>query len=78
VPGAVPTLFAMGSEIIPAELTATGFGIYAGIANLVGAAAPFVMGTLIGRSGNFEAGLLVIVLSCIVLSASMLPMLRRY
>jgi sugar phosphate permease len=74
----VPTLFAMGSEIIPAELTATGFGIYAGIANLVGAAAPFVMGTLIGRSGNFEAGLLVIVLSCIVLSASMLPMLRRY
>jgi cyanate permease len=55
-----------------------GFGIYAGIANLVGAAAPLLIGILIGQSGNYTAGLLVIVVSCVGLSFAMVPLLRRY
>jgi sugar phosphate permease len=74
----VPTLFAMGTEIIPGKVTSMGFGIYAGIANLVGAAAPLLIGILIGQSGNYTAGLLVIVVSCVVLSFAMVPLLRRY
>ena len=74
----VPTLFAMGTEIIPGRVTSMGFGIYAGIANVVGAAAPLAMGILIGQSGNYTAGLLVIVVSCVVLSFAMVPLLRRY
>jgi sugar phosphate permease len=74
----VPTLFAMGTEIIPGKVTSMGFGIYAGIANLAGAAAPLLIGILIGQSGNYTAGLLVIVMSCVVLSFAMVPLLRRY
>lgn len=74
----VPTLFAMGTEIIPGKVTALGFGVYAGIANLVGAAAPLLMGILIGQSGNYTQGLMVIVVSCVVLSFAMLPLLRRH
>ena len=55
-----------------------GFGVYAGLANLVGAAAPWLMGLLIGASGDFNAGLSVIVVSCVVLSLAMVPLLRRY
>ena len=74
----VPTLFAMGTEIIPGSVTATGFGVYAGLASLVGALAPLVIGLLIGQSGNYALGLSVIVVSCVVLSLAMLPLLRRY
>ena len=74
----VPTLFALGFQIIPAKVTAAGFGVYAGLANLVGATAPFVMGWIIGRAGNYNHGLAVLVLSCIVLAFPMVPLLRKY
>jgi sugar phosphate permease len=74
----VPTLFAMGTEIIPQRITAMGFGIYAGIANIVASAAPAVMGFYIGKQGDYAAGLLVIVISCVVLSLTMIPLLKRH
>jgi sugar phosphate permease len=74
----VPTLFAMGTEVIPPKVTAMGFGIYAGLANIVGAISPVLIGYVIGRSGDYASGLLVITLSCLVLSLSMFPLLRRH
>jgi sugar phosphate permease len=74
----VPTLFAMGTEIIPGKITAMGFGIYAGIANIIGAAAPTMMGIMIGKSGDYAAGLLVIVIACVALSITMVPLLKRH
>ena len=74
----VPTLFATGMQIIPAKVTAAGFGIYAGVANLVASTAPFIMGLLIGPAGNFAAGLQFLVLSCVLCSLSMIPLMRRY
>jgi sugar phosphate permease len=74
----VPTLFALGFQIIPAKVTAAGFGVYAGLANLVGATAPWVMGLIIGQAGNYNHGLAVLVLSCIILAFPMVPLLRKY
>ncbi len=74
----VPTLFAMGMQIIPAKITAAGFGIYAGISNLVASTAPFIMGVLIGSAGNFAAGLQFLVFSCILCSLAMIPLMRKF
>ncbi|WP_158808031.1 MFS transporter [Beijerinckia sp. L45] len=74
----VPTLFAMGTEIVPKEVTAMGFGLYAGAANIVGAAAPLVIGIVIGSAGNYAGGLMVIVIACVALSLTMIPLLRRH
>jgi cyanate permease len=71
-------VFALGLQIIPAKVTAAGVGMYNGIANLVGATAPFLMGLIIGRSGNYNGGLAFLVISCIILSLPMIPLLRRY
>lgn len=74
----VPTLFAMGMQIIPAKITAAGFGIYAGISNLIASLAPWIMGILIGSAGNYAAGLQFLVLSCILCSLVMIPLTRKY
>jgi len=74
----VPTLFAMGMQIIPAKITAAGFGIYAGISNLVASTAPFIMGVLIGNAGNFIAGLQFLVFSCMLCSLVMIPLMRKF
>jgi len=74
----VPTLFAMGMQIIPAKITAAGFGIYAGISNLVASTAPWIMGVLIGSAGNYAAGLQFLVLSCIFCSLVMIPLTRKF
>ena len=76
--GTTPTLFALGCQIIPARVTATGFGVYAGIANAVGSAAPLVIGLLVGRTGDFTAGLFFLVLCCFASSLAMLPLVRKY
>ena len=76
--GTTPTLFAIGMQIIPPRVTAAGFGLYAGFANLVGSSAPFIMGALVSRTGDFQAGLIFLVLSCVVTSFAMIPLMRRY
>ena len=76
--GGTPTLFAVGMQMIPRRITALGLGIYSGIANLVGSLAPFIMGVLISRSGDYAAGLYFLVFCCTGLSLFMLPLVRRY
>ena len=76
--GTTPTLFSLGMQIIPRRITGMGLGIYAGIANFVGSLAPFIMGLLIGRQGDYNAGLYFLVFSCIGLSFFMLPLARKY
>ena len=76
--GTTPSLFALSSQIIPAKITALGFGLFAGFANLVGSSAPFIIGALIERTGDFQAGLNFLVLSCIVTSFAMVPLMRRH
>ena len=76
--GATPSLFALGCQIIPARITAAGFGIYAGFANLVGSSAPFIMGVLVSRSGDFQSGLIFLVLACALTSLAMIPLMRKY
>jgi len=76
--GATPTLFALSMQIIPREISATGFGILAGLANIVGSSAPFIMGLLISATGDFTAGLEFLVLSCMVCSLAMLPLVRTH
>jgi sugar phosphate permease len=76
--GATPSLFALGCQIIPARITGAGFGLYAGTANLVGSSAPFIIGVLVTRTGDFQAGLIFLVLCCLVTSLAMLPLMRKY
>jgi MFS family permease len=74
----VPTLFALGMQMIPRNITALGLGIYSGIANFVGSLAPFIMGLLIGQHGDYNAGLYFLVFCCTGLSLFVLPLVRRY
>jgi MFS family permease len=76
--GATPTIFALSMQIIPREIAATGFGILAGLANIAGSAAPFIIGVLISATGNFTAGLEFLVWSCILCSLAMLPLVRTH
>ncbi len=76
--GCTPALFALGMQIIPRGITSMGFGLYGGFGNLVGSAAPFIMGMLIGSAGNYNAGLYFLVLCCIALSFAMLPLVRTH
>ena len=76
--GTTPTLFSLGMQIIPRRITGMGLGIYAGSANFVGSLAPFIMGLLIGRNGDYNAGLYFLVFCCIGLSFFMLPLVRKY
>jgi sugar phosphate permease len=65
---------AIGLNILPSGAVASGVGLYNGIGNLVGAFSPFLMGILIGKTENFEAGFLVIVGSAILGSCALLPL----
>jgi sugar phosphate permease len=76
--GTTPTLFALGCQIIPAKVTAAGFGIYAGLANAVGSAAPFIIGLLVSRTGDFTAGLMFLLACCAISSLAMIPLMRKY
>jgi sugar phosphate permease len=76
--GTTPTLFALGMEIIPTKVTAAGFGVYAGIANTVSSFAPFIIGALVARTGDFTAGLVFLVISCVIGSAFMAPLTRNH
>lgn len=76
--GTTPTLFALGCQIIPAKVTAAGFGIYAGFANAVGSIAPFIIGLLVARTGDFTSGLMFLLACCFVSSLAMIPLMRKY
>jgi sugar phosphate permease len=75
---ALPPLFALAAQIIPPSVTSSGVGVYNGVGNLVGAASPLLMGWIIGAVGNFNAGLMVLVLAGVIGSCAMLPLARKY
>jgi len=75
---ALPPLFALAAQIIPPAVTASGVGVYNGVGNLIGASSPLLMGWIIGTTGNFNAGLMVLVLAGVVGACAMLPLIRRY
>jgi len=75
---ALPPLFALAANIIPPSVTSSGVGVYNGVGNLVGACSPLLMGWIIGVAGNFDAGLMVLVLSGMIGACAMLPLLKRY
>jgi sugar phosphate permease len=66
---------ALGVKVLPPGALSTGVGLYNGIANIAGAFAPVAMGALIGTTGNYQAGFLVIVGSAILGSATMVPLI---
>ncbi len=76
--GTTPVIFALGCRIIPSKVTAAGFGVYAGIANTIGSAAPFIIGLLVSTTGDFTAGLQFLVACCVVGSLAMIPLMRKY
>lgn len=75
---ALPPLFALAAQIIPPSVTSSGVGVYNGVGNLIGAASPLAMGWIIGAVGNFNAGLMVLVLAGVIGSCAMLPLIRKY
>ena len=75
---ALPPLFALAAQIIPPSVTASGVGVYNGIGNLIGASSPLLMGWIIGSAGNFNAGLMILVVAGVVGACAMLPLIRKY
>ena len=76
--GTAPTLFTLGSQIMPPKVTAAGFGLYGGIGNIAGAFAPLIIGMLVASTGSFTAGLQFLVFCCIGGSLAMIPLMRKY
>ncbi|WP_213767466.1 MFS transporter [Caballeronia sp. dw_19] len=74
----LPAQYALAMDIIPAPVIATGIGVLNGISNLTGACAPALIGWIVGRTGSFQTGLLVIVFASVLGSLVILPLARRY
>jgi sugar phosphate permease len=75
---ALPPLFALSLQILPARAVASGVGVFNGVGNIVGALSPVVMGALIAHTGSFDAGLMVLVGATVAGSAAMIPLVRRF
>ena len=65
-------------QIVPQGVIASGSGVINGIANTVGALAPFAMGLVISATNNFDAGLMVLVVGAFCCSCAILPLVKRY
>ena len=75
---AVPATYALTQQIVPQGVLASGSGVINGIANTVGALAPFAMGLVISATSNFDAGLMVLVIGALCCSCAILPLVKRY
>lgn len=75
---AVPATYALTQQIVPPSVVASGAGVINGIANTVGALAPFAMGLVISATNNFDAGLMVLVIGSFCCSCAILPLVKRY
>jgi sugar phosphate permease len=72
-----PTQYALAMKLLPGSTLAAGLGAMNGISNLVGALAPALIGWVVARTGDFNIGLLVIVIASVGGSCLVLPLLRR-
>jgi sugar phosphate permease len=75
---ALPPLFALSAQLLPPRALAAGVGVFNGLGNVIGAFSPVVIGALVASTGNFDAGLMVLVGATILGSMAMLPLVRRY
>jgi sugar phosphate permease len=75
---AVPATYALTQRIVPASVLASGTGVINGIANTLGALAPFAMGVVISTTNDFNAGLMVLVIGSLLCSCAILPLVRHY
>lgn len=75
---AVPATYALTQQIVPPGVVASGAGVINGIANTVGALAPFAMGVVISATNNFGYGLMVLVVGSFCCSCAIIPLIRRY
>jgi len=73
----IPAFLSIVLEVLPQSVTASGMGVVNGIANFVGALAPFAMGRMIGLTRDFNAGLLLLVLVTVFCSGLILPLAHR-
>jgi len=74
----VPATYALTQQIVPPAVISSGAGVINGIANTVGALAPFAMGLVISATGSFDAGLMVLVIGSFCCSCAILPLVSRY
>jgi hypothetical protein len=74
----LPAQYALAMDIIPVSVTSAGIGVKNGFSNLMGALAPALIGWIVGVTGSFETGLLVIVIGSIAGAVMMLPLVRRH
>jgi sugar phosphate permease len=75
---AVPATYALTQQIVPPSVVSSGAGVINGIANTVGALAPFAMGVVISTTSSFDAGLMVLVVGSFCCSCAILPLVKRY
>ena len=71
---AIPTYFALTLRVLPPGAVAAGVGIFNGVGNLAGAGAPVAIGALIAGTGDFNAGLLVLVGAPLLAAVCILPL----
>jgi hypothetical protein len=73
-----PTKYALLGDIMPPSALATAVGVANGTGNLVGALAPVAIGGVIGVTGSFDAGFLVLVGAALLGGAALLPLMKNY
>nr|ELR5256907.1 MFS transporter [Providencia rettgeri] len=73
-----PNIFALLAKVTQKQVSALAGGIFNGLGNLAGAAAPLLMGVLITATHTMDSGLLFIVIIGLVGSLLLLPLLKKY
>jgi MFS-type transporter involved in bile tolerance (Atg22 family) len=74
----VASVFALLSRVSPDNVSATAGGVFNGFGNFAGAAAPVIMGYIVTRTGNFDNGIMFLVIIAVVGSLVLLPLLKKY
>lgn len=73
-----PNIFALLAKATQKQVSALAGGIFNGLGNLAGAAAPLLMGVLITLTHNMDSGLLFIVIIGLIGSVLLIPLIKRY
>lgn len=73
----VPATYVLTTKIVAPSVIASGTGVINGIANTIGALAPFAMGLVISSTGSVDAGLYVLICGSLGCSLAILPLIRR-
>ncbi len=74
----VPATYVLSIKIIPAAVASSGIGVMNGIANTIGALAPFAMGLVIASTHSMDSGLYVLICGSLICSCAIIPLLRHH